>query len=182
VPVALPETSLPPGHRQITFRWDYSDPNFTGRGDGVARVAPPDSVRLDFFLDGGVGGGGFAVVVGDSIFTPGGDQARRYLPPPALLWAALGRLAVPAVADTVARVDAGVLRVDIGRDPVWRATYSSNRLDRLERIAGGRIVEWVDRRDSSTVRYLNERARRNLTLSIRGTSRVSGFDEAIWAR
>lgn len=150
----------------------------TGRGDGVARVAPPDSVRLDLFLAAGLGSG-YAVVVGDSVYIPGIDIIRRYLPPPALLWAAMGRLHVPA-GDTVARQDGGVLRVDIGREPTWRATFTDGRLTRLEHIAGGRVVEYTTRTDSSAVRYENHVSRRSLTLRIEREQADNAFDPAIW--
>ena len=105
-PALFPQTELPRGNQRIVFRWDYIDQALAAKGEGVARIASPDSVRLDFFLDGGLGGG-YAIVIGDSVSTPGGDQVRRYLPPVALLWASLGRLAVPPVPDTVAKVDGG---------------------------------------------------------------------------
>jgi len=180
VPARLPVTDLRTGYRRIVFRWDYVDQALAAKGEGVARIAPPDSVRLDFFLDGGLGGG-YAVVIGDSISTPGGDQVRRYLPPVALLWAALGRLAVPSVPDTVAKVDGGTLRADIGRNPAWRVTFVGDRLTRLERIVNGRRMEWVSR-SGSEVRYQNERSSRSLTLNISSTNEASPFDPAIWRR
>jgi len=182
----VPSARLAPGHRRIVFRWTYDDGAATARGEGVARVAPPDSARLDFFLDGGLGGG-YAIVLDDAISTPNDAQARRYLPPPSLLWAALGRLAVPAAPDTVARVGAGVLRADIGHDPGWRVTFDdAGRLRRLERLEGGRIREWISRDfgagTTGEVRYENARANRVLTLSIQRTLSDSAFDEAIWRR
>jgi hypothetical protein len=180
-PARLPDTRLPREHRRVVFRWEYSDATFGARGEGVARIAPPDSARLDFFLDGGLGGG-FAILLGDSLFTPGNNQARRYLPPAPLLWSALGRLAVPASPDTTARVDGALLRADIGREPTWRATFGADRLTRLERIAGGRIREWVDRSAPNDIRYRNEGARRTLTLTIRSSDAVPAFDDTIWHR
>ena len=179
-PARFPRAELLPGHRRIVFRWEYSDQALGARGEGVARIAAPDSVRLDFFLDGGVGGG-FAIVVGDSVSTPGGDEVRRYLPPVALLWAALGRLAIPAAPDTVAKVDGGALRADIGRDPTWRVTFVGDQLTRLERIVDGRRLEWVNR-NGSEVRYQHERASRSLTLRITTTDAVAPFDPTIWRR
>lgn len=180
VPARFPPTELPRGHQRIVFRWNYIDQALAAKGEGVARVAAPDSVRLDFFLDGGLGGG-YAIVIGDSISTPGGDQVRRYLPPVPLLWAALGRLSVPSVADTVAKVDGDVLRADIGRNPTWRVTFVADRLVRLERIADGRRLEWVSR-TGNDVRYQNERSARSLTLKISSTNEASPFDPAVWRR
>ena len=178
-PAVLPRTELPPGRQRYDFRWEYEDGDLVARGEGVARVAAPDSVRLDFFLDGGMGGG-YAILLGGDLFAPGGDQVRRYLPPAPLLWASLGRLAVPSARDTVARVDAGVLRADIGRAPTWRASFEGPRLTRLERIDDGRIAEWVAR-DSDRVRYLNAASRRTLTLTKLRAQPAAEFDATIWA-
>jgi hypothetical protein len=180
VPARFPSSELPRGHQRLVFRWDYVDQAVAAKGEGVARIASPDSVRLDFFLDGGLGGG-YAIVVGDSVSTPGGDDVRRYLPPVSLLWASLGRLAVPSAPDTVAKVDGGTLRADIGRNPTWRVTFAGDKLTRLERIVDGRRVEWVGR-NGSEVRYQNERSSRSLTLRISSTDEAAPFDPAIWRR
>ena len=74
-PARFPATELPRGNQRIVFRWDYIDQALAAKGEGVARIASPDSVRLDFFLDGGLGGG-YAIVIGDSISTPGGGTAK----------------------------------------------------------------------------------------------------------
>jgi len=179
-PARFPSTELPGGRQRIVFRWEYVDQALAAKGEGVARIAAPDSVRLDFFLDGGLGGG-YAVVIGDSISTPGGDDVRRYLPPVPLLWASLGRLAVPALPDTVAKVDGGALRADIGRNPSWRVTFAADRLTRLERIVNGRRLEWVGR-NGAEVRYQNERSSRSLTLRISSTDEAPPFDPTIWRR
>lgn len=150
----------------------------TGRGEGVARVAAPDSARIDLFLAGGFGSGA-AVLIGDSLRVPGGTMARRFIPPAPLLWATLGRVALPALADTSARVDGELLRVDIGTPPSWRLTFRRDSLIRLERVRDGRIVEWVER-SGVTVRYRSEEARRVLLLTIKRAQEVSPFDAAIW--
>jgi hypothetical protein len=161
------------------FRWDYSDNELAARGEGVARVAPQDSVRLDVFLGGGFGGG-HAFLIGNTLTTPGGDAIRKFLPPPPMLWAALGSLRVGALADTVARVDGDTLRADIGKDPTWRATFGDAGLVRLERIDGGRIVEDVARVPDAEVRYRNPNARRTLKLMITRTDTVPPFDATVW--
>ena len=179
-PARFPATELSRGHQRVVFRWDYVDQALAAKGEGVARISAPDSVRLDFFLDGGLGNS-FAIIIGDSVSTPGGDDVRRYLPPVSLLWAALGRLAVPALPDTVAKVDGDALRADIGRNPSWRVTFVANRLTRLDRIVDGRRLEWVAR-NGTDVRYQNERSSRSLTLRISSTDEVQPFDPAIWRR
>ncbi len=179
--VRLPPSALPAGSHRVTFEWEYREQDgFSARGDGVARVSAPDSARMDFFVTGGFGGG-WALLLGDALTIPGPDFVRRFIPPPPLLWAALGRLAVPAATDTTARTHGDTLRADIGHDPTWRVTFVGSALSRVERIDGGRIVEWLAR-DSTRLRYENEAGRRSLTLRVQRVERVSGFDSSIWSR
>jgi len=174
----LPVTHLAPGHAQIVFNWELDDRDMSGRGEGVARVASPDSARLDFFLAGGLGNGA-AVLIGDSLRTPGNDMARRFIPPPTLLWAALGRVALPNLPDTVIRVDGKTLRADIGSPVTFRLTFEQDSLVRAERVEGGRVAEWVER-SGSRMRYRNEGARRSLQLVVTRTEHPPGFDATIW--
>ncbi len=174
----IPSAELPPIHRQIVFDWELVDRDVTGRGEGVARVAGPDSARLDLFLGGGFGSGA-AILIADSLRIPGSGLPRRFIPPPPLLWAALGRVALPALRDTTARVDGELLRVDIGRPVGWRLTFHGDSLVRLERIHDGRIAEWVER-SGNTVHYRSEEARRALSLTIKRAQEVPPFDASIW--
>lgn len=172
----LPRPVLPPGHARLVFRWIYDDPLFGARGEGVARIAPPDSVRLDFFVDGGVGSGG-AILIGDTLRTAGED-GRRYLPPVPLLWAALGVLRVPG-GDTTVRVDGDTLRLEIGRGPSYRAVMAGGDLASLSRIDGGRVREII-RRDTARVAYRHYGGRRSLTLSSLRRVPDAPYDPAIW--
>ncbi len=174
----LPSTQIPPIHRQIVFDWELVDRDVTGRGEGVARVAGPDSARLDLFLAGGFGSGA-AILIADSLRMPGSGLPRRFIPPPPLLWAALGRVAIPALRDTTARVDGELLRVDIGKPVGWRLTFRRDSLVRLERIHDGRIAEWVER-SGNIVHYRSEEARRALSLTIKRAQEVPPFDASIW--
>jgi hypothetical protein len=176
---AIPRTAVPEGHTKIVFDWELTDLTLTSRGDGAARIAHPDSVRLDFFLAGGFGGGS-AVLIGDSLTAPGGDMVRKLVPPPTLLWAALGWAALPNLPDTVVRLDGAVLRADVGRPVAWRFTFHGDTLARADRVDGGKVVEWVERVDSTHVRYRNESSRRSLTLSITRHEGVPDFDASIW--
>ncbi len=175
----LPIGDLPEGHRKIVFKWELRDGDMTARGDGVARIASPDSVRLDLFLGGGFGGGA-AVLIGDSLRAPGADLMRKAVPPRALLWAALGRFQVPAEPDTVVRVDGDLIRADLGRPVAWRVSFRGDTLMRLERVEGGRLQEWVDRYPDQRVEYRNEAAHRSLSLVIQRSDAVPSFDPAIW--
>lgn len=178
-PARLPAAQLPPGYRTIVFKWELDDQEMTARGDGAARVAAPDSARLDFFLAGGMGHGA-AVLIGDSLQTPGPDMIRDLVPPPPMLWASLGRMAVPALPDTVVRVDGAVLRADIGKPVAWRLTFRGDTLTRLDHISNGHIVEWVERTPDGDVRYRREGTRRSLRLSVTRVEQASPFDASIW--
>ena len=178
-PAALPSGALPASPQRFVFDWSYEDAELSARGEGVARVAPPDSARLDLFLAGGFGSGS-AFLLGDVVVAPGGDMVHRFLPPPPVLWAAFGRLAVPAAPDTTARIAGDTLRADIGRDPTWRVTFVGDRLTALDRIVDGRVVESVVRRADGGVRYDHRGDRRALVISVTRAERTSAFDASIW--
>lgn len=176
---SLPSLALPEGHRQIVFKWDYQEGDIAARGDGSIRTAAPDSARLDFFLGGGLGAGA-AILIGDSLHTPHADLARRYIPPTPLMWAALGRLAIPPLSDTVVRLDGDFVRADVGRPPQWRVTLKGETLVQLEHIAGGKITESVVREADGTMSFEVPGARRKLRLTIIRQQRGS-FDASIWS-
>lgn len=180
VPTAsrLPVTLLPPGYRRVVFGWEYQERIGGARGEGVARIAPPDSVRIDLFLANG-SYGGFVILIADSIVALAQDEARRALPDEPMLWASLGVVRVTG-SDTAVVVDGDTLRADIGREPTWRVTLGPHYLTRLEQIVRGRIESTVDRRDTSRVVYRQPGAGRTLVLTIRQSFREAGFDAAIW--
>lgn len=177
--MALPSSELAPGHRQIVFDWEYEQGDARMRGEGVVRLAPPDSARLDLFLGGGFGSGA-AILLGDSLQAPLIESARRLIPPAPMLWAALGRLAIPAAADTAVRVDGSTVRADIGTAPAWRVEFHGARLARLERIDDGRVRDFVSRREHEVV-YESFAPRSKLTLRIKRDEPAMPFDAKIWS-
>jgi len=180
VAATLPRFELAPGARRIVFAWAMSDGNLAARGDGAARIAGPDSARVDLFLGGAFGGrGASAIVIGDSLRTPPGASMVDLVPPPPLLWAALGRLALPALPDTIIKVAGDTMRAAVGRPEEWRITAVGNRLVRVERVHDGRIVESVDRSKADHVEY-HAANHRSLTLDIRQDAPAQPFDNAIW--
>lgn len=179
VSAVLPRIGVPSTPRKITFRWELNDNSIVARGDGVARIEPPDSGRVDLFLGGGFGGAAAAILIGDTLRVPPGSGVERMVPPAPLLWAALGRLALPPVRDTIIRVSGDTLRASLG-DPVqWRVTAIGNELVRVERISGDRIVEWVERAPGRKVTY-ELSGRRSLVLDIETQQPAAPFDASIW--
>lgn len=178
----LPALGLANGRERVVFRWRYEEDGFSARGDGAARIAPPDSARLDFFLEGGFGGG-WAALVGDELRTPQGDVARRLVPPAPLLWAALGRLALRTPNDTTLRVSGDTLRADLASPggPTWRATVVGAALVGLERVQGGRVVERLSRQGGA-IRYVDVVGRRSLAIDVQRRESASAFPLTIWSR
>jgi hypothetical protein len=176
---ALPSIAMPSGHRHMVFTWDYQEGDIAARGDGSIRTAAPDSARLDFFLGGGLGAGG-AVLIGDSLRTPHANLARRYIPPAPLMWAALGRLAIPPLADTVVRVDGELTRADIGRPLQWRVALKGDTLVELDHISDGKITESLTRDANGIMTFQAPGARRTLQLTII-REEPGSFDASIWS-
>ncbi|HEX6626987.1 MAG TPA: hypothetical protein VF105_03435 [Gemmatimonadaceae bacterium] len=176
---SLPALGLPGGHRQIVFKWEYQEGELAARGDGSVRTASPDSARLDFFLGGGLGAGA-AVLIGDSLRAPRVDLVRRYIPPSPMMWAALGRLAIPALSDTVVKLDGDLLRADVGRPVQWRVAIRGDSLVALERISDGKIVERVTHNANGSIVYESPGARRKLELTIL-REQTGSFDASIWS-
>lgn len=176
---SLPELSLRPEHRQIVFRWEYEEGDVAARGEGVVRTAAPDSARLDFFLGGGLGAGS-AVLIGNELRGPRRDLVQKYLPPIPLLWAALGRLAIPPLPDTVVSLDGAVLRADVGRPLEWRVGVRGDTLVELMHISRGKITDMLKRGSSQVVTYEAPAERRRLRLTII-RDEIGSFDASIWS-
>jgi hypothetical protein len=179
VDAVLPRIELPPEHRLVTFRWSVDESSMVLRGDGVARIAPPDSARVDLALGGGFGGMS-AILIGDSASFPPHATMTELMPPPPLLWAAFGRLALPALPDTVIRVSGDTLRADIGRPAQWRVTVVRDTLTEVERLDKGRIVESLVRESDHLVRYESAAEHRTLELTVKKVEPVDVFDASIW--
>ena len=175
---SLPTLALPAGHRQLVFTWEFQDGDIAARGDGSVRTAAPDSARLDFFLGGGLGAGA-ALLIGDSLRSPNPELAKRYIPPTPMMWAALGRLALPPLADTVVHLDGDVLRADIGRPIQWRVAVRGDTIVSLQHVSGDRIIESMNRSSDSVVTYERPGARRSLRLTVL-RAQPGSFDASIW--
>lgn len=136
--------SRPTGHRTVRFRWQLQDDRGAAGGRGTARIAAPDSVRLD--VVGPLGAGrGAAVVVGDSAqWTDPPDIIERLVPSYPLMWAMFGVERMPPA------------------DAVLRGTADS----------AGRVWVWASGPD--TVTYLRQTAPARLIAESRQAGRVVG--------
>jgi len=175
----LPVIELARHSQRIVFSWRLQEAELEVRGEGAARISAPDSARVDLFVAGGLGSGA-AWVIGDRMVLDAPDALRKVLPPPAFLWAALGRFTIPAGADTVvARTDSSLV-AEIGPDPRWRLSLQGRRIIRLERAEGDRVVDRLERKPDGALVYFHAPTRRQLTLTITRMDSVAAFDASIW--
>jgi hypothetical protein len=116
----LEQSTLPAGARQAQFAWDLDEAGAKFRGRGVARYHAPDRFRLDLFgprgetLPGRRAGG-------ETPRIPPAVAGRFKLPPPALLWAAVGVVRPPGEAQlqsAAADGEQAVVRYSIGEEGV----------------------------------------------------------------
>ncbi|MBC7841887.1 MAG: hypothetical protein H7099_06230, partial [Gemmatimonadaceae bacterium] len=161
----LPVIELPRRNQKIVFNWRLQEAELEVRGEGAARIAPPDSARIDLFVAGGLGNGA-AWVIGDRMRLDAPDALKRVLPPPAFLWAALGRFSIPAGKDTLVSRSDSSLTAEIGPSPRWRLALRGGRITRLERADGDKVIDRLERRDDGSLVYFHAPTRRQLTLTI----------------
>jgi hypothetical protein len=175
----LPVIELPRHSQRIVFSWRLQEAELEVRGEGAARISAPDSARVDLFVAGGLGSGA-AWVIGDRMRLDAPEALLRVLPPPAFLWAALGRFAIPAGADTVVVRTDSTLVADFGPSPRWRLSLQGRQIVRLERAEGDRVVDRLERKADGALVYFHAPTRRQLTLSITRVDSVPAFDASIW--
>ncbi len=175
----LPVIELPVRNQRIVFDWRLQEAELEVRGEGAARIAAPDSARIDLFVRGGLGNGA-AWVIGDRMVLDAPEALQRVLPPPAFLWAALGRFAIPPGADTLVARNDSLLTADIGPAPRWRLSVRGRVITRLERAEGDRVIDRLERRQDGSLVYFHAPTRRQLTLTVTRVDTVAAFDPSIW--
>lgn len=128
------EATAPRRTVQILFDWNVRERDARFSGRGVARVQSPYHARLDLFGPRGEGYLTAALVQDDLRLPPAAQDAP--VPPPPLLWSALGVLRPPADAELLGTErDGAVLRLEYGNGAGrWRY-----------RLEGGQLLyaEWL---------------------------------------
>lgn len=125
------------------FKWRYRDDQVAGGGRVTARVAPPDSVRVDWATTFNIKTGA-AVVIGDSLVwaDPKRDFPATPLPAVQLIWTALGVMRLPGAATAV-------YGAHDSTQTVWRYVTGSDTVDfRLRHGDGPLTLESEWRRDA----------------------------------
>jgi hypothetical protein len=172
----------------IVFAWELNDQGQRVEGRGVARVEPPYRARLDLFLDNGETVIRAALVDGDLRLPPGSPD--DILPPPDLMWGALGVFHPVGDARLVGadRLEGEAVRLryqhEDGREVHYRIVNDVLRV--LELLEGGHVVQRVDVAPERVERYPVETTYRNLAefrelkLVRESLAVVDAFDPEIW--
>jgi hypothetical protein len=169
--------------RQVMFAWELDEAGAKFRGRGVARVSPPDRVRLDLF---GPRGETYlaAALVDETPRIPASAQGRVPMPSPALLWGALGAVKPPAAARLVSASPTSV-RYDAGDAGTLEYRLEGGTLRSVRRLVRGGLRESVEvaRAPDGSVRraeYRDWNAYRTLTLTLESSNDVASFSEDTW--
>lgn len=104
---AYVKAGAPVGNRQLRFKFKFKDPKGKVGGRGAARIASPDSLRLDMQGPFGLGKGA-AMVNGDSTeWIKGPDAIKRIVPDFRLMWSMLGFTRPAPPGATLAAYESG---------------------------------------------------------------------------
>jgi hypothetical protein len=173
---------------RIDFDWELNDGGQRVEGRGVARVEPPYKARLDLFLDNGETVISAALVDGELRLPPGSPD--DILPPPDLMWGALGVFRPEGDAELVGadQLEEGAVRLRYRRQDGTEIHYQivGGALSALELLERGSIVQRVDVAPERVERYPVEATYRNLAefrelkLVRESLSVVETFDPEIW--
>ena len=173
---------------QLTFAWRAREPDFRWDGIGVARVEPPDRARLDLLLDNGETAA-IAALVGDDLRVPAGLPL-ELVPPPALLWAALGVFRPGAGVEALEgrRADTAMeLRFELPGGDVLRFRMRDLRVVEAAVLQEGAEVERVvlagpgeESAYPAEATYRNLRDYRELELRLESFEHVDPFPPHIW--
>jgi hypothetical protein len=119
----------------LRFHWRYRDNRRSGGGRGMARVAPPDSLRIDWAAVLGLKSGA-AVVLDDSLSwaDPKEDFPSSVPAAVQLVWTALGVMRPP-------RADAVVFGERDSARVLWRYVEQDDTLDFRLTVAPPRTLE-----------------------------------------
>ena len=173
---------------QLTFAWRAREPGFRDVGIGVARVEPPDKARLDLFLENGETAA-IVALVGDDLRVPG-ELPLELVPPPALLWAALGVFRPGDGAEVLEgrRVGGATeLRFGLPGGDLVRFRMRDRRVVEAALLREGAEVERVTVSGSGVesaypreATYRNLRDYRELELRLESFEHVDPFPPYIW--
>ncbi|HEU4799473.1 MAG TPA: hypothetical protein VFS94_02455 [Gemmatimonadales bacterium] len=171
------------------FRWQVQDDRGSAGGRGTARVATPDSLRLD--VVGPLGSGrGAGVVVGDSAqWAEPPDVLERLIVNYPLMWAMLGVMREPPAGAVLRGArDGGTVRWEwaLGADTVaYRWDSAAGQLAAQARSAGvlvGRVETSINAEGLLTSSRLTVPSpATRISLTFTETTPAASFSPDLWA-
>jgi hypothetical protein len=138
---ALAARTVPPASQLLRVRWGYEDADRAATGRGSARLAPPDSLRLDIGIP--VVGRATLVLAGDSAWGQPGSVADVVPASRGVLWALFGIVRRPDAGTRIEAGDAADRRLFRLTAPDGLVTLLECRGDTLlgaTELKGGRMV------------------------------------------
>jgi hypothetical protein len=163
-------TTAPRRHTLIRFRWKYRDAGKSYAGRAAVRIAPPDSLRIDYAGPFNWGAGA-ALVVGDTtVWADPEKNFRSLVPAVRMLWAGLGIVRPPAVGAAVF----GIVVPGADSARIWRFVQGEDTLDYRMARAGVRVLEAEWRQQGRVV----ARSRAELDIRAMPASARIDFPEA----
>ena len=182
----LIEDARPDAHRLILFEWSLQEGQSRFSGAGAARIAPEYRARLDLFGPQDVPY--LSAILRDGrLFLPPGVPA-RVVPPPPLLWSALGVIRPPegAVVRTAQVDGANATLAYTADDGVWTFRARDGVLVGAEWHANGGARYTVELEgvtaDAAPRRavYRDWQEYRELILELEAQETVDGFPPETW--
>ncbi|MBW3534200.1 MAG: hypothetical protein KY453_03115 [Gemmatimonadetes bacterium] len=175
---------------RIVFTWSLDDRDLRLNGRGIARVEPPYRARLDLFLANGEAVVAAALVGSDLRLPRGAPEG--IIPPPDLLWGALG-VFNPGPDAALLGGDAPEperIRLRYGYPDGTRLHYTvaGTRIYTVELLREGRTVQRVvvepaagdDTRYPERAVYRDVPAFRELTITRESVENVEAYPPDIW--
>jgi hypothetical protein len=187
IAAALTEGTRLADTAQIFFDWAISEQGRRGTGKGVTRVQPPYRARLDLFLEDGTTAAAVALVDGN--VSAAETLPEGVIPPPDLLWAALG-VFKPGSESTLASARHVGSETELrytsgaGQELVYRV--QGQRIVRAQVLQGGNVVHQVTLTSEEGARfpreatYQNRAERRELKLTTSSIEDADAFPVDIW--
>ncbi len=182
-------TTRPQEPVRIVFAWSLNESGSRTSGRGVVRMEPPYKARLDLFT-----GQGETVLraalVGDVLRLPPGVESQEIVPPPTLLWAALGvfrpgNLAYLSGGEALSEGEIQLnYSLGAGEGLVYR--LDGTQVQRVELSRDGHTTESLAVTAASEhpfpqeTEYRNLAAFRELTMTLDGYEHVDVFPPDIW--
>jgi len=181
--------TAPRSPRRLVFAWALKDRDARFNGQGVARVEPPYRARLDLFGPRGEGYVSAAAVGAELRIPPAAQSQAAMLPPPALLWTALGVLNPPGDARlTGASRQGDETRLEFARGGErWRFTLVGGRLRRAELDGAGPGRQTVELSGEGALGlprsavYRDYAEFRELTLTLDRANEAESFPPETWS-